>query len=178
MEKYTVYKITNNDGLEYIGQTSNLKHRIRKHITGALRKKVFACGYNVEIIAEFKTREEALALEEELVTTDYLNLPTTLNRREGGNTNSFKGKKRPEHSELMKNKPNKGVGHLNTEEVRAKSRASRQTAESREKSRKGAKGNTNVRGRKWYNNGIKSFMLPQDDPRIKLEGLLRGRIKW
>lgn len=39
-----------------------------------------------------------------------------------------------------------------------------------------AVGNTNVRGRKWFNNGVKSFMLPEE--KGNQLGLSLGRIKW
>lgn len=71
----------------------------------------------------------------------------------------------------------KGVGQLQTMEIRQKAKATKNLPEYVEMFRENAKGNTNVRGQKWYNNGLKSFMLYVDDPRIESEHLSLGRIK-
>lgn len=175
---YYVYKIKSCDGYEYIGQTNNLKARTNFH----KRTKPEFTGKNIDVsvLGEFSTREEALIFETEQITDGFLSLSTTLNNRGGGGgiTNAFAGKTRPEHSKFMKGMDGCGTKHLNVPEIRNKSKLSRQTKESRTKSKIASTGNTNVRGRKWYNNGKNNFMLYQDDSRIDNDNLQSGRINY
>lgn len=79
--KYKVYKITTKDGLVYIGQTCNLRKRVREH---ANTKPELKIGFDVEVLFEFDSREESLAKERELVNEDFIRMPTTLNVVLGG----------------------------------------------------------------------------------------------
>src|SRR5690606_11650656 len=70
----------------------------------------------------------------------------------------FKGKPRPEHAKLMReNNPFKGKKHTEeTKRLIGNSRTSEERAES-------ARGNTNVRGRKRFNDGVRNYTLPEEE---------------
>ncbi|MGL6258829.1 GIY-YIG nuclease family protein [Vibrio sp. WXL210] len=83
------------------------------------------------------------------------------------------GKKRPDHSEFMKSAG--GVNRLLTEEAKAKSAASQRTPEARARKRAAATGNTNNRGKKAFNDGIRNYLLYPEDP--KTQNMKLGRIR-
>lgn len=196
-----------NDGFEYIGQSKDVGGRVKRHQKDPYKQKHMETGFRVEILASFNTRDEATLEEKKLVTREYILRPDTLNRFvggqggfehidrkhhiksgktkiENGNSRSKKviahleklnemqrGVARPNHSKVMKAKECSGVGHLNTKESIDKMRATKCTPESRKKSADAA------RGRRFYNDGTRSYRLREDDPKIKDLNLVPGHHK-
>lgn len=96
--KYTVYLRTNKiNGMQYVGQTNNIRKRENcwnclkaRYANAALQKDREEFGlenFDVEVLAEVKTQEEAWKLEQTFIKAYNTVYPNGYNKAYGGRTN-------------------------------------------------------------------------------------------
>ena len=95
---YTVYLRTNKiNGKQYVGQTNNFRKResdwkclkvvYANHLMEDERKKYGLDNFDVKVLAEVETREEAWKLEQQYIKELDTRFPNGYNRAVGGKTN-------------------------------------------------------------------------------------------